>query len=92
MGPMDSVQFTSVYPQQAQQTRQAYSGLPEELCSAIAFAQQDPRAFEQQVARKNPQGYQELLSIRNSANPKQMARQLCQQRGVPPHIMHMFGL
>ena len=93
--PMDDFQFTAVRQNQAdrgQQSCPVIPGMSEEMCNAMSFAQQNPRAFEQQVAQRNPQGYQQLVQLRNSANPKQAARQFCQQRGVPPHIMRMFGL
>lgn len=92
---MDRAQFSPTYQQQQQQQRQGcpiIPGMSEEMCNAVSMAQQNPQAFEQQVAQRNPQGYQEALRIRNSANPQQAVRQLCQKRGVPPHIMKMFGL
>ena len=67
-------------------------GMSEEMCNAMSLAHQNPQMFEQQAAQRNPQMYQQLLQLRNSANPRQAAIQLCQQRGVPPHIMRMFGL
>ena len=91
--PMDNLQFTPM--QTSQQNRQGcpvIPGMPAEMCEALSLAQQNPKAFEQQVAQRNPQGYQKLMQLRNSANPKQMARMLCQEQGVPPHIMKMFGL
>lgn len=91
--PMDSVPFTPVQqPQQGQQSCPVIPGMSEEMCNAVSLAQQNPRAFEQQAAQRNPQGYQQIMQIRNSANPRQAALQFCQQRGVPPHIMRMFGL
>ena len=98
MNPMDNLQFTPVQQQRAQGQSQRQQGCPvkpgmsEEMCNAMTLAQQNPQAFEQQVAQRNPQGYQQIAQIRNSANPKQAARQFCRQRGVPPHIMRMFGL
>ena len=90
--PMDK--YFKNAPQQMQQSQgcPVIPGMPGEMCDAMTLARQNPQAFEQQVAQRNPQGYQQMLQIRNSANPKQAARQLCQQRGVPPHIMRMFGL
>lgn len=97
MSPMDNMRFTPARQQQQSYNGQSQScpvipGMSEEMCNAMSLAQQNPQAFEQQVAQRNPQGYQQLMQIRNSANPKNAARQFCQQRGVPPHIMRMFGL
>ncbi len=88
--PMDKY-FKSA-PQSSEQACPVIPGMSEEMCNAMALAQQNPQAFEQQVAQRNPQGYQRLLQIRNSPNPRQAAAQLCRQQGVPPHIMRMFGL
>lgn len=94
MNPMDNVKFTTVQQKSAQAAQDCpvIPGMSEEMCSAMSLARQNPQAFEQQVAQRNPQAYQQILQVRNSANPKQAARQFCQQRGVPPHIMRMFGL
>ena len=93
MNPMDSIQLTPVRGEQVPgQDCPVLPGMSEEMCNAVSLARRNPQAFEQQVAQRNPQGYQQLMQIRNSANPKNAARQFCQQRGVPPHIMRMFGL
>ena len=93
--PLDNLQFNPVRSQFTGQQAQGCPVLPgmsEEMCNAMSLAQQNPQAFEQQAARRNPQMYQQVMQIRNSANPRQAAAQFCRQRGVPPHIMRMFGL
>lgn len=90
--PLDNLQFTPVSQQQNQQDCPVIPGMSEEMCDAMTMARQNPQAFEQQVAQRNPRGYQEALQIRNGSNPREAVRRLCQQRGVPPHIMKMFGL
>ena len=82
--PLDNLQFTSAGNVQPQQSF--------DVNGAINQYQQNPRAFEQQIQQNNPQGYQEILRIKNSANPKQEALKFAQSRGVPPYILKMFGL
>lgn len=72
-----------------QQASQAQSGNINDL---IQQARQNPQAFEEYVKRANPQGYQQALQIRNSANPQAMIRQMAQMRGVNPSIFQMLGI
>lgn len=44
----------------------------------------DPRALLSQMAMTNPQAQQVLNMLNGGANPEQLYRQLCQQRGVNP--------
>lgn len=55
-------------------------------------AQQNPQAFEEQIRRTNPAGYQRAMQIRNSANPQAITMQMAQARGLNPNILAMFGL
>lgn len=56
-------------------------------------ARQNPKAFEENFKRNNPQAYQRALQIRNSvANPQEVVLQMAQQRGVNPNIIKMFNL
>jgi hypothetical protein len=54
---------------------------------------QNPRAFEEQIRRNNPQVYQRAMQIRNSvANPQQAVMQMAQQRGFNPNILRMLDI
>lgn len=56
-------------------------------------AMQNPRAFEEQVRRNNPQAYQRAMQIRNSvANPQQVIMQMAQQRGINPNVFRMLDI
>ena len=78
--PMDRIPFNNAQ-------NQGYN-----LMDIIQRAQQDPFAFEEQIKRNNPQGYQRALQIRNCANPRDAILQLAQERGMNPNILRMFGL
>lgn len=86
--PIDNLPFTSA----GQPNQQTPQNLPPELMQMLNQYNQNPQAFEQQIAQQNPQGYQEALRIRNSQNPKAEVLKMAQARGVPPHILRMFGL
>lgn len=56
-------------------------------------AMQNPRAFEEQIKRNNPQAYQRAMQIRNSiANPQQAVMQMAQQRGINPNVLRMLDV
>lgn len=52
----------------------------------------NPRAFEEQLRRTNPQAYQQAMQIRNSANPQAIIMNMAQQRGINPSILKTLGL
>ena len=76
--PMDKVPFAN--------------GQPSNFENVLRMAQNDPRSFEEQMKRMNPQGYQLAYQIRNSPNPRETILQLAQQRGINPNILRMLGL
>lgn len=93
--PLDNLKFTSVQPPQQNQMpmqSQAVPNLPPQLMQALNQYNQNPQAFEQQIAQSNPQGYQEVLRIKNCQNPRAEVLKMAQAKGVPPHILRMFGL
>ena len=56
-------------------------------------ARQNPQAFEEQMRRLNPQGYNQALQIRNSINnPQEVVIQMLQQRGFNPNVIQLFNL
>ena len=52
---------------------------------------QNPRAFEEQLRRTNPQAYQQAMQIRNSANPQAIIMRMAQQRGLDPSVLKTLG-
>ena len=83
---MDQFQF------QQQNLRQTPSNNPN-IINAYNQARQNPRAFEEQVRRNNPQAYQRALQLRNSiSNPQEVVLQMLQQRGINPGIINMINL
>lgn len=89
--PLDNIQFNTVPNQQGGQCS-FVQGVPCDLKDIIQRARQNPQWLEQEVQRINPQGYQQALQIRQSANPRQMVMQMAQARGVHPSILQMLGL
>lgn len=82
---MDRVQFTSSVP---------HNNAPpnEDIFDVIKRAQQDPLGFEEMVKKVNPEGYQQALRIRDSANPKAIIMEMAKQRGANPNIIRMLDL
>jgi predicted Zn-dependent peptidase len=79
--PMDRFQFQQT-PAQSPNILNAYNQ-----------ARQNPRAFEDQIRKTNPQAYQRALQLRNSvANPQEVVLQMLQQRGINPNIINMINL
>lgn len=88
--PMDNLPLQQV--QQRQNDCPVIPGMSNEMCNAFQMGRQNPQWLEEQAKLRNPQGYDEIMRIRNSPNPQQAARQMLQNKGVPPYIMRMFGL
>lgn len=64
-----------------------------DLIQALKRARQNPKAFEEQFKKANPQAYQQAVQLRNSiSNPQQAVMQIAQQRGVNPNILKMLDL
>lgn len=80
--PMDKFQFNSFNsPQQ------------DPFVTALQQARQNPKAFEENIRKTNPQAYQQAMQIRNSfANPQQAIMQMAQQKGINPNILKMFDI
>lgn len=76
MSPLDNAQFNSA----------------PDLMQIAQQARQNPRAFEEQFARANPQAYQYALQIRDSANPQALIMQMVQARGINPNILRVLGI
>ena len=58
----------------------------------IQQIKQNPQAFEEYVKRTNPQGYEQAVRIRDSANPRAITMNLARQKGINPNILRMLGL
>lgn len=58
----------------------------------VMQARQNPKAFEEQFKRANPQAYQQAMQIRNSGNARSVVMQMLQSRGINPNILQMLGL
>lgn len=64
-----------------------------DLAQMLSQARRDPKAFEEQFKRNNPQAYQQALQLRNSfVNPQQAVMQMAQRRGINPNIIRMLDL
>lgn len=83
--PMDAFQFN-------QATCTMAPNIPCDLMSMVQQARQNPRAFEEQFKRTNPQAYQQAMQIRQSGNPRAYIMQMLQARGINPGILQMLGL
>ena len=78
---MDQVQFTP-----------SAHNSNETIFDLIQRAKQDPLGFEEMVKKRNPEGYQRAVQIRNCANPKAMTLEMARAQGVDPNILGMLGL
>ena len=58
----------------------------------VMQARQNPKAFEEQFKRANPQAYQQAMQIRNSGNARSAVMQMLQTKGINPNILQMLGL
>ena len=86
--PMDKFQFSQMNPSQTPTVQS-----PPDITQMFAQAKRDPRAFEEQFKRNNPQAYQQALQLRNTfANPQQAVMQLAQQRGLNPNVLRMLDM
>jgi hypothetical protein len=66
---------------------------PPDLAQMLNQARRDPKAFEENFKRTNPQAYQQALQLRNSfSSPQQIVMQMAQQRGINPSILQMLDL
>lgn len=54
-------------------------------------ARQNPKAFEEEFKRNNPQAYQQAMQLRNSGNAKAAVLQMLQAMGINPSILKMLG-
>lgn len=79
-------------PMDAVMMQQVPYAQPMDMNTLIQQARQNPQMFENYIKQMNPQGYQQALQIRNSANPQAMIRQMAQMRGVNPSIFQMLGI
>lgn len=79
MSPLDNAPFNSVPAQP-------------DLTQLINQARQNPRAFEEHIARNNPEAYQRAMQIRNSPNPQAIVMQMAQARGINPNVLKMLGI
>lgn len=87
--PMDSMGFNTVAQQPSQ--------VPNNLQNVLQQALQNPKAFEEQFKRMNPQAYQHACSIRNAysnggIDARSAIMQLAQARGISPSILNSLGL
>jgi uncharacterized protein YllA (UPF0747 family) len=62
------------------------------LQQMLMQARQNPKAFEEQFKRENPQAYQQAMQLRNSGNARSAVMQMLQAKGINPNIIQMLGL
>ncbi len=87
--PMDNMNSVSV-PQQS-------APIPNNLQNVLQQALQNPKAFEEQFKRMNPQAYQHACSIRNAYSTggidmRSAVMQLAQAKGINPSVLNALGL
>lgn len=58
----------------------------------VMQARQNPKAFEEQFKRANPQAYQQAMQIRDSGNARSAVMQMLQSKGINPNVLRMLGL
>lgn len=63
----------------------------ENIYDVIQRAKSDPLGLEEMVKRTNPEGYAQIMRIRNSTNPKAIALEMAKAQGVDPNILKMLG-
>lgn len=78
---MDSAQFNTI----RQEVRPDFQQM-------VMQARQNPKAFEEQFKKANPQAYQQAMQIRNSGNARSAVMQMLQSKGINPSILQMLGL
>lgn len=54
------------------------------MVSMYRAAMQNPKAFEEQFRRSNPQAYEQAVALARSRNPKDIVMQILNQRGINP--------
>lgn len=86
--PMDRMASVPVAPQAVQ--------VPNNIQNALQQALQNPKAFEEQFKRSNPQAYQHACSIRNAysngnIDMRSAVMQLARARGIDPNVLSMLG-
>lgn len=63
----------------------------ENIYDVIQRAKNDPLGLEEMVKRTNPEGYAQIMRIRNSTNPKAIALEMAKAQGVDPNILKILG-
>lgn len=84
--PMDRMQFNQV------QINNPVVQNNTSIQKQYADAMRNPRAFNDYVARTNPQAYQKAMQIARSVNPQQVVIQMLQERGLVPGMFNLPGL
>lgn len=72
--PMDKATYTSVNNNPNQN----------DMASMYRMAMQNPKAFEEQFKRTNPQAYEQAVALAKSRNPKDIVMQILNKRGINP--------
>lgn len=72
--PMDKAMYTAVNT-----TEQ-----PSNIASMYKMAMQNPKAFEEQFRRNNPQAYEQAMLLAKTKNPKDIVMQVLNKRGINP--------
>ena len=72
-----------------------YNNVPNQNQNVMQMIQQirqNPKAFEEQLKRTNPQAYEQVIRIKNSANPQALILEMARQRGLNPNVLRALGL
>lgn len=78
--PMDRVTYTAV----GNNAPQANVIQQKDVASMYRMAMQNPKAFEEQFRRHNPQAYEQAVALAKSRNPKDIVMQILNKRGINP--------
>jgi hypothetical protein len=66
--------------------------MPVDQRATLQQVLQNPKAFEENLRRTNPQAYQRAMQIRNSGNPRAAIIEMAKAQGLNPNILKMFGI
>lgn len=75
--PMDKAMYKSAgnAPMMQQQS---------DIASMYKMAMQNPKAFEENLRRTNPQAYERAVALAKTKSPKDIVMQVLKERGINP--------